>query len=93
MPKRILRKPHLIPEWRQAWRMFSVNIAAIGAVLSGGWIITPHDQQVAILAFMGVSEAAVPMALFLLVILGRLVQQPAILEARQEPDPERGIAP
>jgi hypothetical protein len=66
--------------------MLSVNIAALGAIASGAWIITPHDQQLAILSYAGISEGAVPMVLFLAVIFGRLLQQPSIDNGTTAPE-------
>ncbi len=62
----------LIPEARRAWRMASVQIAA-GAVLFGA--LQP-DQQIAILALLGLAPERIPAALGLAIIIARLIDQP-----------------
>jgi hypothetical protein len=74
----------LIDEWRYAYRMISVNLAAAGAVLTGAWMVTPPDMQRSVLTYMGVSEAAVPMAMFIAIVVGRLVRQPGLQEAVED---------
>ncbi len=63
----------LIPEWRKAYRMLSVQFAAL-AVL---WLALPETQQVKILTLLPwVSADQVAGLLILLGIVGRLVSQP-----------------
>lgn len=69
----------LIPQWRRAWRLFSVQA---GVVLLA-WGVLPVDQQTAILSLVGIGPERVPAIMGLLVIAGRLIQQPAA-EAAQE---------
>ncbi len=65
----------LIPEWRKAYRMLSVQFAAL-AVL---WIALPEAQQVKILTLLPwVSADQVAGLLILLGIVGRLVSQPKV---------------
>jgi hypothetical protein len=73
----------LIPEARQWWRMLSVNLSVIGATVCGAWMITPAEQQAAILAVLGVQPGVVPLLGFLAVIVGRLVDQPKVREASE----------
>lgn len=61
----------LIDNWRRAWRMWSVQAAA----LMVAWGTLPVDMQAAIVAAVGVPPERVPAILGALVILGRLVQQ------------------
>jgi len=61
----------LIPEWRQAWRMLSVQVASLAIV----WGALPVDQQAAILALFGVGPERVPLVIGLAVILARVVSQ------------------
>ena len=61
----------LIDNWRRAWRMWSVQAAA----LLVAWGTLPVDMQAAIVAAVGVPPERVPAILGALVILGRLVQQ------------------
>lgn len=73
----------LIDNLRQAPRLWSVQL---GAVLVA-WGSLPIDMQAAIVALVGVPAERVPAVLGLLVIVARLVQQPALQAAPQEPQP------
>ncbi len=65
----------LIPEWKKAYRMLSVQFAAL-AVL---WLALPEAQQVKILTLLPwVSADQVAGLLILLGIVGRLVSQPKV---------------
>lgn len=66
----------LIPNWRRAWRMASVQLAAL-AVIFGA---LPADTQASVLAMVGVPASRVPAIMGLLIILVRLIQQPAAAE-------------
>lgn len=66
----------LIPNWRRAWRMLSIQLAA-GAVLFGA---LPADQQTAILQWLGLTPERIPAALGALFIITRLVSQPKTRE-------------
>ena len=69
-------KPELIPEWRNAWRMLSVQIAALAIA----WGTVPPDVQALLLEFVGIPAGRVPAVLGLLLIVGRLVSQPRVKE-------------
>lgn len=77
-----MRKPSLIPNWRQAWRMVSMQLAA-AAVLFG---TLPADTQAAVLDIVGVPPSRVPAILGLLFMAGRLVGQPRIDSATSPKD-------
>lgn len=64
----------VIPNWRRAWRMASVQLAAL-AVLFGS---LPADAQASILDMIGVPAARVPAIIGLLFLVGRMVQQPKV---------------
>jgi hypothetical protein len=66
----------LIPEWRRAWRMLSVQIGAL-AVL---WVALPAETQAAILRMAGISETQLTAVLGVLVIVARLIAQPKVRE-------------
>lgn len=66
----------IIPNWRRAWRMLSVQVAALAVVFGS----LPPDAQAAVLAFIGVPAARLPAVLGLLVLAGRLIQQPKAAE-------------
>lgn len=73
----------LIPEWRQAWRMFSVHCMSAAAALLSTWQALPDDLR-----------AAVPqpwvlwlaVALMVLGVVGRLIDQPSIQSPAQPPE-------
>jgi hypothetical protein len=69
-------KPELIPEWRNAWRMLSVQIAALAVV----WGSVPADVQALLLEAVGVPVERVPAVLGLVLIVARLVSQPKVKE-------------
>lgn len=63
----------LIPEWRKAWRMFSVQSMAVAAAIQGAWPMVPDDLKA------NLPQALVnwvSVALLVLGIAGRLVDQP-----------------
>lgn len=62
----------LIPNAAQAWRMLSVQIAALAVVFG----TLPADQQSAILALIGIGPERIPALLGLGVIVARLISQP-----------------
>lgn len=70
----------LIPEWRQAPRMLSVQFtAALGA-----WLALPEAQQSAVLNLVpGLTPGQVSGALVVMILIGRLITQPKI-STRQE---------
>lgn len=65
---------NLIPEWRSAWRMASMQVAAAAVVFGS----LPADAQASMLSAIGVPGSRVPAILGALVILGRLVNQPQV---------------
>lgn len=64
---------NLIPNWRRAWRMFSVQDQAAAIAAIAGWQALPDDLRA-----MVPQSVAVGMAIALLVlgIVGRLIDQP-----------------
>jgi hypothetical protein len=66
----------MIPEARRAWRMLSVQMAA----LLVAWSATPEPQQAALLKLLGVGHDTITGTLAALAILGRLVYQPRVHE-------------
>lgn len=62
----------LIPEWRRAWRMASVQ----AATLAVAWGALPPDAQAQVLGFVGVPSERVPAILGLLILVARLIDQP-----------------
>ena len=66
-------KPKLIPNWRRAWRMFSVQAQAAAIAILGGWQALGPDLQAKV-----PSQIVYGLVVTLLVlgIVGRLVVQP-----------------
>lgn len=64
----------LIPNWRKAWRMFSVQAQAASFAILGTWQAMPDDlrsrvPEPVVFGIVG--------ALLVLGIIGRLIDQPA----------------
>ena len=68
----------LIPNYRRAWRMASVQIAAVIAA----WAVLPPEAQAAAVGLIGVPPDKVPAILAVLLIVARLIDQP---RARGDP--------
>ena len=64
----------LIPNWRSAWRMATVQLASCGIAFG----LLPPEMQSAILEAAGVPASRVTAVLGVLVLLGRIVAQPAV---------------
>lgn len=62
----------LIPNWRRAWRMASVQVAAAAVA----WGALAPDVQASILSAVGVPAERVPAILGLLLLVARLIDQP-----------------
>lgn len=62
----------LIPNWKKAWRMATMQIAA-GAVAFG---TLPPDVQASMLGALGLPASAAPAVLGLLLMIARVVDQP-----------------
>lgn len=66
----------LIPEWRKAYRLFSVQAMAVATAILGAWLVLPDDLQATLPHW--IPKAAAITAL-LAGIVGRLVpQSPAV---------------
>lgn len=70
----------LIPEWRRAWRMLTVQIGALAVV----WVALPAETQASLLRLAGLSEDQLPGLVGVLVILARLVSQPKVRDTTKE---------
>jgi hypothetical protein len=66
-----------IPNWKRAWRMFSVQAQALALAILGAWQVMPEDLKAQL-----PPEAAFWCAMLLLVfgIAGRLIDQPKVRE-------------
>jgi hypothetical protein len=63
----------LIPDAKKAWRWFSVQAMALSGIIPGAWLAVPDDMRAAVPPeWLAVGAVA----LAVLGILGRLVDQP-----------------
>lgn len=72
----------LIPEWRKAWRMTSVQLAIVGVVLNAaatGW--SSFQGHVDPLVY-----AIVNMVLGIAVAVSRVIKQPKLAEQPDQPE-------
>lgn len=68
----------IIEDWRDAPRLLSVQLSAIGALVAGTWLTMPEATQQAIIDRVGVDgPTKAVIAAFAAVIAGRLVKQRA----------------
>lgn len=67
----------LIPEFRKAWRMFSIQAQAIALALLGAWQAMPQALQDKIPPAV---VFGVAMVLLVAGIVGRLIYQPKVSE-------------
>jgi hypothetical protein len=82
----------LIDGWRQAWRLWSVRLSALGAIIMGwvaltpdallqAWNALPDDVQAMVPEHVG---KLIPFALFVAALIARLVPQPKAAAKVQE---------
>ena len=65
----------LIPEWRQAWRFFSMVFSGLAIA----WLALPADAQTTVLRLLpGMTEERIAGALILAAMIGRLIVQPRV---------------
>lgn len=80
-----MRKPKLIPDWREAWKFSTVRLSMIGLA----WAALPEAKQTAILAWAGIAPADTPAVLAGLYILFRVLdmgaQPPAPPSVERQP--------
>lgn len=65
-------KPRLIPQWRRAHRMFSVQAMVLASAIQGAWALMPDDLKAALPPQL---VPIVSVALLLAGVAGRLVVQ------------------
>ena len=70
-----MKKPRLIPHWRKAWRMLSIQAMTLAAALQGAWAAMPANL---IASVPGWVIHAVTITLLVAGILGRLIDQPKV---------------
>lgn len=62
----------LIPEWKRAWRYFSVHALAISGAIPGAWMSLPDSWKHAVPMWAMATGAGVAAAIG---IVGRIVRQ------------------
>lgn len=65
-----MRKPSLIPDWREAWKFSTVRLS----LLAMAWAALSEERQAAILAWAGVSPADTPAVLAALFLVFRVLK-------------------
>lgn len=65
----------LIPNWRRAWRMFSVQAQGAALALLGTWQVMPEDLKATLSPTL---VGWVAMGLLVFGIAGRLIEQPKV---------------
>lgn len=65
----------LIDNWRQCWRMFSVQAMTLATAIQGAWMFIPPQLQASIPPGW---VKCITISLLVLGILGRLVDQPKV---------------
>lgn len=66
-------KPALIPDWRDAWRWFSVQAMTLAVALQGAWLAVPDDLRVTVPPLVA---HGITIGLLVFGIVGRLIDQP-----------------
>jgi hypothetical protein len=69
-----MKKPKLVPDWRQSWKWFSTQAMALAVAIQGAWMFIPEDMKESLPKDL-VGYAT--MALLVLGVAGRLVNQDA----------------
>ena len=67
----------LIPNWKKAWRMFSVQAMTLATAIQATWPMVPEDMKATLPPQL---VHWVSVALLVAGILGRLVTQPKVQE-------------
>ena len=64
-----------IANWKKAWRMLSVQAMALAGAVQGAWMFIPDEMRSSIPANV---VQGVTIALLVLGVVGRLVDQPEV---------------
>lgn len=70
-----MRRPRLIPNWRRAHRMLSVQAMTLAGAIQATWPLIPEDMKATLPPAL---VHWVSVALLVVGILGRLVDQPKV---------------
>lgn len=72
------KRVSLIPEWRKAHRMLSVQLVALLATAVEVWNSLPAEQQASVMDALGVKPSTALLVGLLAVLLGRLIKQETV---------------
>ena len=67
-----MKKPNLVPNWKRAWRWFSVQAMVLSTALLSTWALLPADLKAKLPEDVGLYAA---IATLVLGVAGRLVDQ------------------
>ena len=70
-----MKKPRLIPNWRKAGRMLSVQAMGVAGAVQAAWLILPADMKATIPPAW---VQWLTVALLVMGVFGRLVDQPEV---------------
>lgn len=71
------KRVRLVPEWRACWRMFSVQAMVLAGAIQGAWVFLPPEM---IASIPDAWVRVITVALLVLGVVGRLVQQTKVSE-------------
>jgi len=72
------KRVSLVPEWRRAYRMLSVQLVTGLAIAVEVWNSLPQEQQDLIVAELGVKPSTALLTGLAAVLVGRLVKQETV---------------
>jgi hypothetical protein len=78
----IVKKPSLVPDWRDCWRWFCMHAMFIAIALQGAWLELPDDMRAGLPDWF---VHAVTVAILLLGMIGRVIEQARARAAPPEP--------
>lgn len=67
-----MKKPKLVPDWRKAWRWFSMQAMAVSTAILATWALLPADLKARLPDDVGLVAAIVALVAGM---VGRLVDQ------------------
>lgn len=69
-----MKRPKLVPDWKQSWKWFSTQAMALAVAIQGAWMFIPEDMKSSLPKDL---VGYVTMVLLVLGVAGRLVNQDA----------------
>ncbi len=81
-----MKRVCLIPNWRKAWRMISVQAMAAGAAVQAAWAALGDDMKGALGPDALKYVAYLTIALLLIGMGGRVIKQPKVNKDETDPN-------